>query len=271
MSVDGNNLIGVSRHTLLSLLDAAVPPTVRRVTGRVAHPPGNAFLVVGADGVHSMVRRSVWGEKSASKLTPYLAVRGVLPEIPAEESIGEYWGRGDLFGIGPSSGGTNWYASFRSELGPDGIGVSEALEIARERFTQHLPTIRHVLSKATPETSLAQRVWTAPPLRSFSRGNAVLVGDAAHAMAPNLGRGACESLVDAVTLGALLNSLPLEEALGTYNRQRVRRAQQFRVGSSLMMRVALAEVAQPLRDALLDLAAKRWERRKRKLQSAVDA
>jgi hypothetical protein len=41
--------------------------------------PGDAYLVVAADGVHSMVRRSVWGQGYGAKLTPYLAVRGVLP------------------------------------------------------------------------------------------------------------------------------------------------------------------------------------------------
>ncbi|MFJ5957150.1 FAD-dependent monooxygenase [Paenarthrobacter sp. NPDC092416] len=270
MTVDGKNLIGVSRHTLLSLLDAAVPATVRRETGRVPGLPSDAFLVVGADGVHSMVRRSAWGEKSASRITPYLAVRGVLPEQPAKDAVGEYWGRGDLFGIGPSSGGTNWYASFRTGLGVDGVDVDEALHIARGRFADHSAAIRHVLSQATPETSLAQRIWTAPPLRNYARDNAVLIGDAAHAMAPNLGRGACESLVDAVTLGTLLNTLPLEDALNAYDRQRVRRTQRLRIGSSLMMRVALAEGGRPLRDALLDLSAKLQAKGKRKPRTAVD-
>ncbi|BCW48681.1 hypothetical protein [Arthrobacter sp. StoSoilB13] len=76
-------------------------------------------------------------------------------------------------------------------------------------------------------------------------------------MAPNLGRGACESLIDAVALGKLVNTLPLDQALAAYNRQRVLRTQQYRFGSSVMMRVALAESAQPLRDRLLDLAARR--------------
>lgn len=268
LSVEGQNLVGVARHTLLRLLDSAVPPTVQRRNGKVDEVPGDAYLVVAADGVHTMVRRSVWGQGCAAKLTPYLAVRGVIAEEPGSETIGEYWGRGDLFGIGPSSGGTNWYASFRSGMGPERIDVGEALAVARRRYAGHSESIQHVLQAATPETSLAQRIWITPPLRRYSRDNVVLIGDAAHAMAPNLGRGACESLIDAVALGKLVNTLPLDQALAAYNRQRVLRTQQYRIGSSLMMRVALAEGAQPLRDKMLDLAAKRKSKAPRRSKTS---
>jgi 2-polyprenyl-6-methoxyphenol hydroxylase-like FAD-dependent oxidoreductase len=76
-------------------------------------------------------------------------------------------------------------------------------------------------------------------------------------MTPNLGRGACEALIDAVTLADLLNSRPLPEALKVYNRRRLLRSQALRVASSAMARLALAESAQPLRDALLRRAGRR--------------
>ena len=72
----------VARDDLLAALDAAVPASVARVTERVERvvaEPGE--LVVGADGVHSIVRRSGWGDRADATLTPYLAVRGVLPEF----------------------------------------------------------------------------------------------------------------------------------------------------------------------------------------------
>jgi 2-polyprenyl-6-methoxyphenol hydroxylase-like FAD-dependent oxidoreductase len=76
-------------------------------------------------------------------------------------------------------------------------------------------------------------------------------------MTPNLGRGACEALIDAVTLADLLNSRPVPEALRAYNRRRLLRSQALRVASSAMARLALAERAQPLRDGLLRLAGRR--------------
>ncbi|WP_429386197.1 FAD-dependent monooxygenase [Paenarthrobacter sp. TE4293] len=251
LSMEGEGLVGVSRPELLRLLNSAVPETVRRVTGRVDHLHGDARLTVGADGVNSVVRREFWGRRSAAQPTPFLAVRGVIPEAPSTEDIGEYWGRGEIFGLAPAKGGTNWYASFRSDLGPEKVDVAEALEVTRNRYASYSPAVLKVLSLASPENSLAQRIWTTPPLRNYARGSVALLGDAAHAMMPNLGRGACEALMDAVTLGGLLNDLPVEKALAAYGRKRLLRTQQLRVASSLMGRVALAQGMQPWRDALL--------------------
>lgn len=262
VSPEVRGVLGVSRADLTRILDAAVPTNVRRAEGKVDDIPATgplaAGLLVGADGVHSVVRRAFWGPKTNARLTPYLALRGILP-VPVDANAGgEYWGRGQLFGITPaSSGRTYWYASFRSELGPAGVGAAEALTRARERFDAGASAVRNVLEQATPESTLAQRIWTAPDLGSFVRPGAVLVGDAAHGMTPNLGRGACEALVDAVTLAELLNSRPVGEALREYNRQRLLRTRLLRVASSAMTRLALAERAQPLRDRLLRLAAQR--------------
>lgn len=250
-------VIGVSRADLLRLLDAAVPASVGRAYGPVASLPGSG-LVVGADGVHSIVRRTLWGERSRARLSPYVALRGITDEPVPPGAGGEYWGRGQLFGITPASRGrTYWYASYRSGLGPGGIDVEEAMQLTRARFSGRAAGIDPVLAAATPEGTLAQRVWTVPFPGSYRRDGAVLVGDAAHGMTPNLGRGACEALIDAVTLAALLNSGPVPEALRAYNRRRLLRSQGLRVASSAMARLALAETAQPLRDGLLRLAGRR--------------
>ena len=251
------DVIGVSRADLLRLLDAAVPAPVARAYGPVASLPRSG-LVVGADGVHSIVRRSVWGDRSRARLSPYLALRGIINEPVPPDGGGEYWGRGQLFGITPASRGrTYWYASYRSGLGPGGIDVEEALALTRARLSGRAAGIDRVLTAATPGETLAQRVWTAPFPGSYRRDGAVLVGDAAHAMTPNLGRGACEALIDAVTLADLLNSRPVPEALRAYNTRRLLRSQAVRVASSAMARLALAESAQPLRDGLLRLAGRR--------------
>jgi 2-polyprenyl-6-methoxyphenol hydroxylase-like FAD-dependent oxidoreductase len=249
-------VIGVSRADLLWHLDAAVPESVTRVFGAVTSLPESGLLV-GADGVHSVVRRAHWGPRSMERLSPYLALRGILSEPVPADAGGEYWGRGELFGIAPASRNrTYWYASYRSDLGPGGIDVAAALDLTRQRFSGKAAGIGRVLAGATPEGTLAQRIWTVPALGRYAREGAMLVGDAAHGMTPNLGRGACEALIDAVTLGELLNSRPLPEALKTYNRRRVLRSQALRVASSAMATLVLAESSQPLRDKILSLAGR---------------
>lgn len=252
LRADVDGVTGISRAELLRQLEAAVPDSVDRVYGTVASLPDSGLLV-GADGVHSVVRRTLWGPGSEARLSPYLALRGIVSEpVPAEEG-GEYWGRGELFGIAPASRErTYWYASYRSDVGPGGIGVAQALDRTRDRFAGKAAGIRRVLAAATPESTLAQRIWTVPALRGYAAGEkAVLIGDAAHGMTPNLGRGACEALIDAVTLGGLLNSRSLPEALRAYNRRRLLRSQALRLASSAMTRIVLADAGQPLRDRVL--------------------
>jgi 2-polyprenyl-6-methoxyphenol hydroxylase-like FAD-dependent oxidoreductase len=255
MPVDG---LLLSRHDLLSALDAAVPDMVQRITERVGDHDGiEADVVVGADGVHSAVRRRHWGAVADARPTPMLAVRGVVPDPLPPDEAGEYWGRGRLFGLGPHRDGTNWYTSFRSDPGPRHVDVDEAIELARRHHPDAAVQLRRVLASATSDTSLAQRIWTTPRLSSYARGRVVLVGDAAHAMTPNLGRGACEALIDAVTLGDLLERMPPAEALAAYDRTRRRSTQRLRVASAALMRVALAERLQPLRDRAVGFAGRR--------------
>ena len=251
-----SGVTGVSRADLLLQLDAAVPKSVTRVFGAVTSLPDTGLLV-GADGVHSVVRRAGWGPRSMERLSPYLALRGIISEPVPADAGGEYWGRGELFGIAPASRKrTYWYASYRSDLGPGGIDVAAALDLTRRRFSGKAAGIGRILAAATPEGTLAQRIWTVPALGRYARGSTVLVGDAAHGMTPNLGRGACEALIDAVTLAELLNTRPLPEALTAYNKRRVLRSQALRVASSAMTRLVLTESTQPLRDRILSVAGR---------------
>ncbi|WP_454356511.1 FAD-dependent monooxygenase [Streptomyces calvus] len=68
---------------------------------------------------------------------------------------------------------------------------------------------------------LRHDLYDLPPLPSFVRGRVALLGDAAHAMTPNLGQGACQALEDAVTLAHCLDTVPdTTAALRSYDRLR---------------------------------------------------
>lgn len=79
VSPEVRGVLGFSRADLLRILDAAVPHAVRRVAGRVddvlASGPLAAGLLVGADGVHSVVRRAFWGKRAAAMTGLALAER----------------------------------------------------------------------------------------------------------------------------------------------------------------------------------------------------
>lgn len=262
----GASMQMILRPALIELVEQAVPDTVRRVHERVVRPEGlPADLVVGADGVRSVVRRSAFGEHTVPRLTPWLALRGLLPGTPPEN--GEYWGRGDLAGVVEAPGGTYWFTTHVSSLGtlPAEAGgdpwrrslvvdVDEALTEARRVFggtADRAPAVLDVLNQADAETTLAQRIYEAPPMRRLVHGRAVLVGDAAHAMTPNLGRGACEALVGARILASELNTRDLGSALTRYEARRLLPGAVLRRTSHALMQVALATRLQPARDRAL--------------------
>lgn len=110
-----------------------------------------------------------------------------------------------------------------------------------------------LIGATTPAAILRQDLWVAPARWRLSSGRAVLIGDAAHAMAPNLGRGACESILDAVALGQALNTMDVPRALRHYQRTRAARTQGLRAASSLAMRVSMLERGAGLRDRLVRL------------------
>ncbi|WP_289231686.1 FAD-dependent monooxygenase [Barrientosiimonas endolithica] len=175
------------RPDLLAGLDAAVPPNVRRVEQAVADPGSlDADLVIGADGVRSVVRGLVHPRGAERVETPYVALRGVRPAA-TPSLAGEYWGRGLIFGLmpfGPSGSKREyWFTTHRSELGPEPLDVATVLAEARERFADAARVVRGALEQAGPDT-IATRIWVAPPLPTYVRGRYVLVGDAAHAATP---------------------------------------------------------------------------------------
>lgn len=235
----GATLTLVPRPALLSALEDLVPAGVERVTAAVEDPSQlDADLVVGADGVRSRVRGLVDPGAAARRETPYVALRVMAPQPPPPGSVGEYWGGGRLFGVAPVGTGTYWFTSHRSHLGPEPLDVGQVLAEVRQRYADAAPVLRALLADPGPDV-LATRIWVAPPMRRYARGRYVVVGDAAHAMTPNLGRGACDAVVDAATLARALGRGRAALRLRRWQARRVPPTQAARVVSAGLMRVAL--------------------------------
>ncbi len=255
----------VGRPALLAALDAAVPPSVRRVTAQVEDPAAlDGDVVVGADGVRSRVRGLVWAPADQRVATDYVALRGTPPVarlgVDPARHVGEYWGPGRLFGFTPLGlEHVYWFTTHRwsahGRVAPgEPLDVAAVLAQARETFAGAAPIIGRVLARTDPTDDVtATRMWVAPPMPRYTAGRYVVLGDAAHASLPNLGRGACDAILDAATLaGALEHSAP--GALLAWQARRLPPTQAARVTASALMRVALLDRGHAARDRLLHAA-----------------
>ncbi|RBP67272.1 2-polyprenyl-6-methoxyphenol hydroxylase-like FAD-dependent oxidoreductase [Brevibacterium sanguinis] len=234
------DIVMIGRASLHRILRESLPESVIWRTEEIADSHAlDAEVVVGADGARSAVRRDHWGERSAARVHGATVLRGVIEHDLSGGEVTEYWGSGTLFGITPVPGGrTNWFTAFPGRRFADAEeGLSHIRTVARGFPSR----VSDVLAEATAEQTVVSGIHVSRGLRSFVRGRAVLIGDAAHAMTPNLGRGACEAIRDAVALGTLLGRYEPSEALARYSRRRLIAPQLIRAASSVVARVALAE------------------------------
>ena len=180
-------------------------------------------VVVGADGIHSRVRTSRFGPV-ALRYSGATCWRG-LAEHDGDGGLVERWGRGLRFGSVPLGHGTTyWFACATAPAG--GRDGSDPLSELTQRFADFEPIVGELL-KATP-TILRHDLVDIAPLPRWTDGVVTLLGDAAHAMTPNLGQGAGQAIEDAVVLASVLTrNGPVEPALAAYEASRRPRATTF--------------------------------------------
>jgi 2-polyprenyl-6-methoxyphenol hydroxylase-like FAD-dependent oxidoreductase len=211
-------------------------------------------VVVGADGIRSAVRRSLFGEEPL-RYGGHRAWRAGTrfdDELVRDRFV-EVWGVGGGFGFGPAGPGRVYWYCF--ETVPEGASAPERPrdEFLR-RYCAWFNPIPALIESTDPDEIEPTFTYDRPPRRTWSRGRVTLLGDAAHPMKPNLGQGAAQALEDAVVLGSCLaGSGDPKESLRSYERRRVRRANAVVRASRQAGRVA--EVHSPLgarvRDAVM--------------------
>jgi len=184
-----------------------------------------ADLVVGADGVHSVVRRALWPD-SAPRYAGYTAWRGVTDFALDAGRLTESWGLGERFGLVDIGGGrTYWFATKNAPEDEGDEPGGRLAELLRRFGGWHAP-IRDLLEASDEGAVLRNDVYYLDPLPTWSRDGTVLLGDAAHATTPGVGQGAAQAIEDAVVLARSLAERPVvTEALHDYETRRRPRAE----------------------------------------------
>ncbi|MGA2412044.1 MAG: FAD-dependent monooxygenase [Candidatus Binataceae bacterium] len=211
-------------HRLVALEEAADRVELR-FAGGVTH---DAELLLAADGIHSQVRRALYGDDHPS-YTGQMVWRALVSgaSVPA--------------GVLEPSGHVQWLGSGRHFFayylrGRDVVNIvtqqdteqwveegwSTPGDVAEMRasFPNPEPRLAALLDAATACSKWG--LFLRPLTKNWGRGRIQLIGDAAHAMLPNAGQGAAQAFEDAYILARWLAALPADPVTAMENFRRVR-------------------------------------------------
>ena len=204
-------------------------------------------LLIGADGVHSEVRKYVIGTTS-SRYSGFTAIRGISnfkdDRFPVELGGGfEAWGPGKRFGFSHlGSGRIFWFSAINTPQGTM-INTGNRKKAALENFKGSFEPIEAVIDSTNESEILLHEIFDRSPVKYWSKGRATLLGDAAHPMLPNLGQGGAQALEDALILSRSLEKYPdnVQQAFKMYEKIRLPRTTQIVRDSRAMARLMQLE------------------------------
>lgn len=203
-------------------------------------------LLVGADGMHSRVRRLVFGEQ------PYFHAHwggwvwwADLASVPAETFV-EHWGAGRFIGGYPTSAGAGIIA-----CAPEGDNFDQPGSGRRRRVVERMAGMGEMVDawlEAMPGDDAEMFYWRLSDVRSaeWTRGRVVLLGDAAAGFLPTAGIGASMAMESAAVLADELSradARTVEQALSLYVKRRRRRVEITQHDSRKLIRVMFIKSA----------------------------
>ena len=197
-------------------------------------------ILIGADGLKSVVRRKIAGEVPAN-YTGDAAWRITVPVERLPKGLLEP--SMTLF-LGPGGHAVFYY--LRSGALLNFVGIIETDEVLEESWTVKLPwerlkadyagwhpIVHTVIDAADKDQCFRWSLFNRLPIPNWSTARVTLIGDAAHATLPYLAQGAVMSIEDgAVLMRALRQEKDIAAALNLYQRNRIERTSRIVLQSS---------------------------------------
>ena len=198
-----------------------------------------ADIVIGADGIHSRVRaravddvRSFYGGE--------VAHRSIFPrERVGDMAVADMtkWFSGTdryvmVFFLTPGKEDIYYVTGYPQAEWTTGLGPLDTdPQAVVKAFADYCPDVQRILGAATEATTWP--IFERDPVRGWSRGNVVLLGDAVHGMRPHMGQGAGMAIEDAVVLARCIDHFggDAQSAFTTYERLRYDRTTSVLLGS----------------------------------------
>jgi 2-polyprenyl-6-methoxyphenol hydroxylase-like FAD-dependent oxidoreductase len=267
-------LVDVSRRQLLELLRSAVDERRIRVGASVREicetPEGVAAMfddgtaemfdvVVGCDGIHSTVRRLVFGNASPE----YSGVSGwacwLPPDFVPPPEVVEYWGAGKFVGMYPARRRFCVVLAFQTSANePDPVETRH--NRVRRAFAEFGGIVPWVLRELPAPEEMLRLDFSDVRIERWTLGRVVLIGDAAHAILPTAGMGASLAMESAAVLAEELcrtDSKFLITALEKFVERRRPRVDRIQSRSRRLAKVMFADngLMTRLRDRVVRIIA----------------
>ena len=220
-----------------------------------------ARVLVIADGIDSSLRPALTAAKP--RYAGYQYLRALVRHDVRELEEGEFamrLGCGDRIGTAEVGDGRRYafgvVAAPEGAVSPDG----DKAEMKR-RFARFEPWVRELID-ALPEDAVTRAdIRDLSETDRWGEGRVIMIGDAAHATTPNLGRGASEAMEDGVALAGFLVAVDLDDgpavaaALRAFEKRRRGPTEQVQADSARNGKVMA--VRNPLACAVRDRVVRR--------------